>query len=118
MHPAPVVRLGNVEIAGRVHGEAVTVRKVAELMAGAAEARDDLAARMIEDVHLFVAAVHHVQVLLLRIAREFGPPRGAAAVGQGRRAVAYPYVPLEIAELVEDLNAIALAVAYIDEPCV
>ena len=40
VHSAAVIRLRHIHVAFRVEREAVTVREVAELMAGAAEARE------------------------------------------------------------------------------
>ena len=46
----------------------VAVREAAQLMTRTAERRQDLPAGVIQDVHLFVAAVHDVHESLLRIA--------------------------------------------------
>src|SRR5262249_46651533 len=93
----------------------MAVSEVAGLMAGAAEARQDLAARVIEDVHLLGAAVHHVEQLLLAVGRERDPPRGATLVGQLAAGVRDRDVAHERAVFLEDLDAIALAVAYVDQ---
>ncbi len=45
-----------------IEREAVAVSEVAQLVSGPTEAREYLSARMIEDVYLLVAAVHHEEV--------------------------------------------------------
>src|ERR1700687_315528 len=64
LHPAAPVGLGHVDIALGIDGEGVAVGEVADLMAGAAEARENLAAGVVENMHLLGAAVHHIHVLL------------------------------------------------------
>ena len=64
--PAPV-RLGDVEIALGVDGDGMSVREVADLVSGSAETREDLTALVVKDMELLIAAVHHVQMLLLFI---------------------------------------------------
>src|SRR5690242_5982939 len=87
-------------------------------MAGTSETRQNLAAGVIENMNGFVAAIHNEHVFLLRISRKSHPPRGAARIRQIRRAGLYPDVALKLAHLVEHLDAIALAVADIDQPIV
>src|SRR6187399_1352919 len=94
----------------------MTVREVAEPVTGPAEARQNLAARVIENVQLLVAPVHDVHEPLLGVARERNPPDRAARIGQRRRARSHPDAPDERAHFVEHLDAIALAVADVDEP--
>src|SRR5688572_26906900 len=115
---AAPVGIGDVDTAVRVDGEAVAVREVSELVSGTAEAGKKRAARVIEYVDLLISAIHHVEILLSAVRRKPGPPRGAALVRQCRRSGAHPDVALEVAHLVENLHAIALAVADVDEPLV
>jgi len=97
------------------YGDRVTVREVAQPVPGTTEARQNFSACVIEDVHLLVAAVHHVQVLLLRIARERDSPDSPPRIGHGGRACLHPDVSLEVAHLVEHLDPIALPVADVQQ---
>jgi hypothetical protein len=91
----------------------VTVREITELMAGTAETRQDFSAGVVEGMNLLIAAIHHVHELLFLISRESDPPCGAPWVRQILGARPDPDVPLELAHLVEDLNSIALSIAYV-----
>ena len=52
---------------GKIDGKAVAMGEITKLMTGPAETRQYLSTGVIEDVHLLVAPVHHVQVLLLSV---------------------------------------------------
>ena len=47
--------------------------EIAELMAGAAEAREDLPAGVVEGMHLLGAVIHHIHELLLAIVESYHP---------------------------------------------
>src|SRR3954465_1389327 len=67
LDPAAPIGLSDIEVAFRIHGERVAMRKAAELMAGTAERGQDLSRRTIQRVHLLVAAVHYVHVFLFLV---------------------------------------------------
>src|SRR6185295_19788791 len=87
------------------------------LMAGAAEL-GQFVALMIHDVYKFVASVGHDHVLLLRITREAHPPRGTPGVRRFFLVTLDPDILLERSHLVEHLDAVALAVANVDQALV
>src|SRR5262245_43963631 len=84
-------------------------------MTGTTEGAENFAAVVVDDVHLLVASVHHEQVTLCSVAREVDGPHRAAFVGQFAGAGADPQVALETPELVEDLDAITLPVAHVQQ---
>src|SRR5258706_15711566 len=63
LQPLSAVRLGRVEVALRVGGDAVHRVELARLTAAVAEAREDGQRRAIEDVDLLVGAVGQIHVL-------------------------------------------------------
>ena len=68
LHTAAGIGLGDVEIAARIDGHGVPMREVSEPVSGASEARQNSSACMVEDMQLFVAAVHDVHECLFGIA--------------------------------------------------
>ena len=86
LDPPPPIGLRHIDVAVRVDGQGMTVDETPELMSRAAETRQDLSALMLEDMDGLVAPVHHVHVLLLRVARKRCPPGRAARVRQSRRS--------------------------------
>src|SRR5262245_28805696 len=115
LHPASPIGLCHVDVTLGIDGERMAVGEVAGLMARATEAREDLATRVIENVHLLGAAVHHVHELLLAIGREGDPPRCAALVRQLPARVRDRDVAHERPVFLENLDAVALAVASVDQ---
>ena len=63
---------------------------------------------MIENVNLFIAAVHNVHIFLLGIARKSNPPSGTAGIGQSGRTRFDPNIALKLSRLIEDLDPVAL----------
>src|SRR4029079_947440 len=114
LHPPAPIGLRHVDAAFGIDREGVTMGEIAELMAGAAEARKDLPAGVVEGMHLLGAAIHHIHELLLAIGRERHPPRGAALVRKLAGCVGDRNVAHERSVLLVDLDAIALAVACVD----
>src|SRR5262245_45966923 len=80
LNPAAPIGLRHIDAAPGIDCDGVAVREVADLVAGSAEARQDLATGMVERVHLLAAAVHHVHELLRAVGRERDPPGGAALI--------------------------------------
>src|SRR3954453_356802 len=111
LHPAAPVGFRHVDVALGIDRDRVAMGEVADLVARAAEARQDLPAGVVEDMHLLGAAVHHVQELLIAIRRECHPPCRAALVGKLTCRVRDWDVAHELPVLLVDLNPIALTVA-------
>src|SRR5207237_1515424 len=114
LQPLALVSLGRVEVALRIGGDAVHAEELARLAAAVAEVRQLLQRLAQDDAHSLVAAVGHEDVALPRIARERDVPHRAFAQ-------AAPRVPLllhELAILGEHLQAVCLAVAYVNEAIV
>src|SRR5579875_209378 len=72
---------------------------------------------MIDCPKNFIAAINDVHQGLPRVAREGQPPRGPD-YGAFGGAPLDPDVPFEVAHLVENLNAVAHAVANVDQPVI
>ena len=93
----------------------MTVGEVSRLMAWTSERRQDLSALVVQHVHGFVPAVHHVHVLLCSVPREGNPPRCSSSIGKRRRSRTNPDITDELSALVEHLHAVALSIADIDQ---
>ena len=116
LDPPSVQRLRNVEIAFRIDGNTVRAGDAPQLVAArAAELRQFLSRDSIEDSNELVAEIADVHVLLVSITREGERPGCAVArIGrpeENRRG----NISLEGACLVEDLDAIAVAVAHVQQ---
>src|SRR5204863_9793636 len=72
-----LVRLGRVDVALRIDGDAVHRVPLSGLAAAVAEAGQDLERLAIHHVNTFVLPVAEIHVLLLRILRERDVPRGS-----------------------------------------
>lgn len=78
----------------------------------AAKEADEFESVSIEDLHLLVAAVRHIEELLLFVGRERDIKRGAFR----RRRLALDEALLNESTVgPEDLNAVVNAVAYVDQ---
>src|SRR5580765_6607306 len=114
LQPFSLVRLGGVEVALRVRGDAVHAEELSRLAAAVAEVGELLERLAQDDAHLLIAAVGHEEVALLRIAGERDVPDRAL-----RKAA--PRIPLlfhELALLREHLQPVGLAIADVDEAVV
>ena len=111
-----VQRLRNVDIAFRIYGNTVRAGDAPQLVAArAAELRQFLPRDSIEDPNEFVAEIADVHILLGRVTREGELPCAAVArIGrpedERRRNISF-----EGTRLVEDLDAIAVAVAHVQQ---
>ena len=114
LQPAALIGLHGVQVALRVGGDVVQRVPLAGIVAALAEVGELLHRLAIEDAQLLVAAVGHVEVLLLRVARERGVPHRAVAA----RVARHVDLPHERAVDLEDLQPVAGAVAHVDEPVV
>src|SRR5580765_4933289 len=114
LQPLPLVRLGGVEVAFRIRGDAVNAEELSRLAAAVAEVGDLFQRLAQDDAHLLVAAVGHEEVALLRVARERDVPDRAL----GKAAPRVPLLFHELAVLGEHLQPVGLAIADVDEAVV
>src|SRR5438093_4963458 len=112
LHALAAIRLGCVDVALRIGGDAVHAVELARLPPAFAKAREELERVAQDYVDLLVLAVGEIQVLLLRIAGEGDVPRGS---GSQRLLVVEPLFD-EGAIGLEDLNPIVDAVADVQQP--
>ena len=104
--------LGHIDVAVRVGHDAVCTVELTRLAPTVAEARNDLHLLAVDDVDLLVHAVGQIDVLLVRVARECDVPDRP-----GTQRVFGDEQLFDIrAVLLEHLNAVAHAVAHIDQP--
>jgi hypothetical protein len=92
----------------------VGVGKFTELMARAAEAREDFATGTIQNLYLFVATVGHVYVLLFAVRRKSDPPSGSPNIRKAAPSL-NPDILSEVSHFIEYLNPITLPVANVYE---
>src|SRR4029453_16200378 len=109
--PLTGVDLGRKDVALPVDGDVVQRRELADLSSGAAEAAERLLRGAIDDAHLAVHAVDHVDQLLLFIRREYQVVDRARAA----RCSLEDVLGDEAAVLAKDLQAVVAAIADVDE---
>src|SRR3954470_20867198 len=108
LYALALVGFSGVDGALRVHGDAADAVELARVAATLAEAADRVERRAIEDPHLLVVAVGDVELTLIR--RERDVPHRTVALRLLRHD---PFLD-EFPVLLEDLQAIVLAVADVD----
>ena len=112
LDPSPAHRLADEEIALGVHGDRMQEGELAGHVTEPAETRQRPPALAIESPNDLIQAVGDVEVFLGRVQGEKEPPGRPVA-----RKVCSPSfnrdVPLEVASLVENLDAPAFPVRYV-----
>src|SRR5215467_12909605 len=120
VHPSPTV-FGDIHIAHRVHCNAMCLVELAGLLADTAEARQQLSGFAVDDIDLRTVLIDDEHVGLLGVGREIDRHGRAAELldlAVRRHGHGLPRQlddPLEVTQLVVDLNARVVAVADIDE---
>src|SRR5271163_658186 len=114
LYPSAPVGLSHKDVALRIDGQRVGVRKLAQLMARATEAREDFATGTIENLHLLVATIGHVHVFLFAVRRKIDPPSGSPRIRKAAPSLD-PDVLSKVPLFIEYLKAITLPVANVYE---
>jgi hypothetical protein len=117
LYPSAPIGLSHIDVALRIDGERVGVGKLADLMARATEAREDFATGTIENLHLLVATIGHVDVFLFSVRRKFDPPSGSPRIWKAALSLD-PDILSKVPLFIEYLNAITLPVANVYEAVV
>src|SRR5579872_3328817 len=126
----PHTNLGNINVTLGIDGHGVAMRKFSGLVTWSAESRQNFAAGVIENVHLFVLFIQYEHEPLRLIGRKADKPsrtpRARHVSRSGRlssfsvidservlRLVRDKYVFFEVSHLIEHLHPVATPVAHI-----
>src|SRR4029453_16963626 len=111
LHPLTGIDLGRKDVALPVDGDVVQRRELADLSSGSAKAAERLLRGAIDDAHLAVHAVDHVDQLLLSVRREYEVVDRTGAP----RCFLEDVLGDEAAVLAKDLQAVVAGIATVDE---
>src|SRR3954453_6888564 len=111
LYPLTGIHLGGEDVALTVDGDVVQRSEHAHLPSGATEAAERFFRRVVDQTHLAVHAIDHIDELLLLVGREYEIVDRAGAT----RCLLIDMLGDEAAVLAENLQAIVDAVADMDE---
>jgi len=117
LYPSAPIGLSHIDVALRIDGERVGVGKLPDLMARATEAREDFATGTIENLHMLVATIGHVDVFLFSVRRKFDPPSGSPRIWKAALSLD-PDILSKLSRSIEYVNPIALPIANLHEAVV